>query len=57
MSQYFMLLPIFVPIVLGAIIPLFHFENAKKRRLYVGGVAIANTLLMFTVMFLCSFHW
>lgn len=52
MSQYFMLLPIFVPILFGAIIPLFHFENAKVRRMYVGGVAIVNTILMFTVMFL-----
>lgn len=52
MSQYLMLLPIFVPIVFGAIIPLFHFENAKRRQIYVGGVAIVNTLLMFAVMFL-----
>lgn len=51
MNQYFMLLPIFVPILFGAIIPLFHFENAKVRRIYVSSVAIANTLLMFAVMF------
>ena len=51
MNQYFMLLPIFVPILFGAIIPLFHFENAKIRRVYVSSVAIANTLLMFAVMF------
>ena len=52
MSQYFILLPIFVPIIFGAIIPLFRFENAKCRQTYVGGVAIVNTLLMFAVMFL-----
>jgi len=52
MSQYFMLLPIFVPIVFGAILPLFRFENAKLRRFYVGGVTVINTLLMFTVMFI-----
>lgn len=51
MSQYLMLLPIFVPIVLGAIIPLFRFERAKTRQAYVGGVTILNTLLMFWVMF------
>lgn len=52
MSQYLMLLPIFVPIVFGAIIPLLRFENRRARQWYVGGVAIANTLLMFLVMFI-----
>ncbi len=52
MSQYVMLLPIFVPILFGALIPLFRFENAKCRRAYVGGVTVVNTLLMFAVMFL-----
>lgn len=51
MSQYFMLIPIAVPILFGAVIPLFHFKSDKKRRLYVGGVAVLNTLLMFAVMF------
>lgn len=51
MSQYVMILPIFAPILLGAIIPLFRFENAKARQRYVGAVAIGNTLLMFLVMF------
>lgn len=51
MSQYLMLLPIFVPIVLGACIPLFRFESRKARQWYVGGVAIVNTLLMFVIMF------
>lgn len=51
MSQYLMLLPIFVPILFGAVIPLFRFENAKARQRYVGAVAIGNTLLMFFVMF------
>lgn len=51
MSQYLMLLPIFVPIVFGAIIPLFRFESRKARQWYVGGVAIVNTLLMFVIMF------
>ncbi len=51
MSQYLMLLPIFVPIVFGACIPLFRFESRKARQWYVGGVAIVNTLLMFYVMF------
>lgn len=52
MSQYLMLVPIFVPILFGAMIPLFHFENAKKRRVYVGSITILNTLLMFAIMFL-----
>lgn len=52
MSQYFMLIPIMMPILCGAIIPLFHFENAKKRQFYVGGVALLNTIIMFAVMFL-----
>lgn len=51
MSQYLMLVPIFVPILFGACIPLFRFENAKHRRNYVGGITILNTLLLFAVMF------
>ena len=51
MSQYLMLLPIFVPIVLGALIPLLRFENKRTRQWYVGAVAIVNTLLMFWLMF------
>lgn len=51
MSQYIMLIPIALPILCGAVIPLFHFNSAKKRRLYVGGVTILNTLLMLAVMF------
>lgn len=51
MSQYVMLLPIFAPILFGAVIPLFHFESAKARQSYVGAVAIGNTLLMFLIMF------
>lgn len=52
MSQYWMLLPIVVPILCGACIPLFRFQSAKVRRTYVGSVTILNTLLMFAVMFL-----
>ncbi len=52
MSQYLMLLPIAMPILFGAVIPLFHFNSARKRCLYVGGVTILNTLLMLAVMFL-----
>lgn len=52
MSQYFMLLPIFVPVLFGAILPLFRFESAKRRRAYVSSVTILNTILMFVVMFL-----
>ena len=51
MSQYLILLPIFVPILFGACIPLFHFDNAKRRRNYVGGVTILNSLLMLWIMF------
>lgn len=51
MSRYLMLLPIFVPILFGAMIPLFRFESRKKRQWYVSAVAIANTLLMLLIMF------
>ena len=52
MSQYWMLLPIIFPILSGGCIPLFRFKSAKARRNYVGGVTLANTLLMFAVMFI-----
>lgn len=51
MSQYLMLLPIFVPVLFGALIPLFRFESRKARQWYVGAVTVVNTLLMFLIMF------
>ena len=51
MSDYWMLLPIVFPILCGAVIPLFHFQKASARKLYVGGVALLNTCFMFFVMF------
>ena len=54
MSQYFMVLPILVPLLFGACIPLFHFKNAGFRKAYVGSVALLNTVCMFLVMFVVN---
>lgn len=51
MSNYLIVLPIFFPILMGAIIPLFRFQSAKKRQLYVGGVTVINTVIMLVLMF------
>jgi len=51
MSAYWMLLPIVFPILCGALIPLFHFQKATVRKLYVGGVTLMNTILVYVVMF------
>ena len=52
MGDYWMLLPIVLPILCGACIPLFHFKKAAARRLYVGSVTLLNTILVFMIMFL-----
>lgn len=52
MSNYWILLPILVPMVLGAVIPLLHFQKATVRNLYVGGVTLLTSLLVFFVMFI-----
>lgn len=51
MSDYWMVIPIVIPILLGACMPLFHFKNAAVRRCYVGGITLLNTVLVFVVMF------
>ena len=51
MSAYWMLLPIVLPILCGAIIPLFRFQKASARKLYVGSVTLLNTIAVFFVMF------
>lgn len=51
MSAYWMLLPIVLPILCGAIIPLFRFQKASARKLYVGSVMLLNTIAVFFVMF------
>ncbi len=51
MRDYWMVLPIIFPILAGACIPLFHFEKAAARRLYVGGVTLLNTALVFVILF------
>lgn len=51
MSDYWMILPIVFPILLGACIPLFRFKSAALRRCYVGGVTLLNTVLVFIIMF------
>ena len=47
MSAYWMLLPIVLPILCGAIIPLFRFQKASARKLYVGSVTLLNTIAVF----------
>lgn len=50
-NNYLMLFPVFFPILMGAIIPLFHFQSAKKRQWYVAGVTLINTIVMLLLVF------
>lgn len=56
MSNYLMLFPIFFPILMGAVIPLFHFKSAKKRQWYVGSVTVINTIVMLLLVFVIRPH-
>lgn len=51
MSTILVLIPVLFPILAGAIIPLFKFEKASKRELYVSSVVILNSLLVFGLFF------
>ena len=52
MSTFLILIPVLFPILAGAIIPLFKFEEASKREIYVSTVVILNSLLVFGMFFL-----
>ena len=52
MNGVIMLVPILFPILAGACMPLFHFQECKKRELYVAGVTLINAVFMVCVMFL-----
>ena len=41
------ILPVLLPIILGALIPTFNFTDKKKRECYVLGVVLVNTALIF----------
>ena len=51
MSTFLVLIPVLFPILAGAIIPLFKFEKASKREIYVSTVVILNSLLVFGMFF------
>lgn len=51
MDVFVCLLPVFFPIVMGALIALIRFKNDRKRHIYVSIVTIVNTVFMALVMF------
>ena len=51
MSSFLVLIPVLFPILAGAIIPLFKFEKASKREIYVSTVVILNSILVFGMFF------
>lgn len=51
MSPIFILLAILLPIIGGAMIPLFHFEKGTNREKYVSAVVIATSVLVFFMLF------
>ena len=47
MSAIVLLLPILLPILFGAVLPLFRFQKKQQRELYVMAVVVINTLLAY----------
>lgn len=50
MSMYIILAPILFPILMGALLPAFHFKSKKARNLYVEIVTVITSLLSLAVM-------
>lgn len=46
-----LLIPILLPIALGAIIPLLHFKKRNQREIYVLAVVTVNTLITYFLIF------
>lgn len=51
MSPIFILIAILLPILGGAIIPLFHFEKGTNREKYVISVVLLTSVLVFFMLF------
>lgn len=51
MNPMMLLIPILLPIALGAIIPLLHFKKRSHREIYVLAVVTVNTLLTYFLIF------
>lgn len=47
MSQYLILIPILLPLIGGAVLPLFHFENRRLRQLYIMIIVLINSGVTF----------
>lgn len=45
MNLYVLLLPILLPIIFGAILPLFHFKSRRSRQWYVSVVSILTSVI------------
>lgn len=50
-SNYFILLPILFPIVFGALLPVFRFQEKKKRNLYVEIITVITSVLAMGMIF------
>lgn len=51
MDSVLLLIPILLPIVCGALIPVFRFQNKRQRELYVMAVVVLNTVITFFFLF------
>lgn len=51
MGKYVILLPLLLPLLGGACLPLLHLEERKPRQIYVAAVVLVNTLLTFWILF------
>lgn len=51
MSEYYVLLPILFPIVMGALLPAFPFRNKRQRNVYVEVITVITTLLSAWMIF------
>ncbi len=50
MDLLYLIIPILLPIIGGAILPLFHFQNRKYRQWYVMIIVVATSLFTFLLI-------
>lgn len=46
MPVWFILIPVLLPVLSGALIPLFHFQTRTARQRYTAGAVLLNSLLL-----------
>lgn len=51
MKPYMLIIPVMLPLITGALVPLIRFKSVKMMKIYVGTMVLINSILVFTLIF------